>query len=100
MSRKRTKEHTKWSKAVITRDKVCVICKSEKDLQAHHLNCYSYFPLERYKLSNGITICDFHHTLYHTSYNISFRAKTTKKDFNNFLELISKLEQHNKQLTH
>lgn len=86
-----TREYRVWRARVIRRDKVCIVCNSNKERQAHHKNSGSYFPLERFDLDNGVCVCRKCHTNYHTNYHRSFRIKTTKYDFANFLSLIEKL---------
>jgi len=90
--RKQTNEDVLWKTAVIARDKKCVVCGTTAYLQAHHVNDYSHHPDQRLMVTNGATVCYFCHTLYHTSYNYSFREKTTRKDWENFLEMIKKLK--------
>ena len=47
-----------WRRAVLKRDKKrCKICRSEKDLQAHHIRPYAQFVELRWELSNGLTLC-------------------------------------------
>ena len=53
-----------WRKTVKDRDKwlCCLIDENcEKRLEAHHIYSWTRFPLLRYKVSNGITLCHFHH---------------------------------------
>ncbi len=87
--RKRTKDHRVWRAKVIRRDKVCKVCGSKKNREAHHINSYSYYPEERYKLENGVCLCRDCHTAFHTMYKKSFRQKCNRDDWNNFLDLVS-----------
>ena len=89
MSWRTSRDYRKWRVRVIRRDKVCQICGSRKDRNAHHINCGAYFPEERYDVKNGITLCRKCHTQYHCNYHKSFREKTTKYDFENFKCLVS-----------
>jgi len=60
---KKTKEDIIWRKAVIERDKGCIICgKSGKYLNAHHLIPWQ-FTEWRTDIDNGVTLCPHHHTL-------------------------------------
>ena len=90
---RKTREYRIWRARVIRRDRVCQICGSIKNRQAHHLNSGSYFKDERYDENNGICLCSHCHTMFHTSYKNSFRQKCTKKDFLNFIELLNKLKE-------
>lgn len=57
----------KWRKNVFTRDGfACHICRHRgKGLQAHHRKSWSLYPLLRYELDNGITLCKKCHTVIH-----------------------------------
>jgi len=85
--RKHTKADRYWRIGVIRRDKICQCCGSRKNRQAHHLNCYSYFPDERTDIDNGITLCRSCHTQFHTNFKRSFKTKCTRYDFENFMSL-------------
>ena len=57
-------EHKIWSKAVKKRDNWrCRISNEEckGGLESHHILSYSKHPDLRYEISNGITLCHFHH---------------------------------------
>ena len=79
-----TTEYHNWKKKVIERDKKCVICGSKEKLAAHHLDHASYFPNERFKVSNGVTLCYKCHMNFHNNFKRSYRQKCTKYDFDNF----------------
>lgn len=83
-------EYRGWREALIAASNECYVCGSKEHLHAHHIDSYSYFPDKRYKVDNGIILCSEHHKMYHTSYNRSYRVKTTRKNFNNYLELLTK----------
>ena len=64
MKRKYDKAHKDWARQVKERDhNLCVICKSNKHLCAHHLIPWE---VKRFRLyvNNGITLCMKHHTKY------------------------------------
>lgn len=48
-----------WRSAVFERDKyTCVLCgKKGGKLQADHVKPFAYFPLERFNIANGRTLC-------------------------------------------
>ncbi len=58
-------KYREWRKEVISRDKKCVICNSKSNLQAHHIKSFAQFPLLRFNLENGITMCEVCHRKYH-----------------------------------
>ena len=58
-------EYQQWKKKVKERDKCCQKCGSTKNLVAHHIKSYKYYPELRTNLSNGITLCDKCHKEEH-----------------------------------
>ena len=88
---RKTRAYKEWRRVVLDRDKVCCVCGSSLDLEAHHMNCMKYFPGQREDIDNGITLCGKHHSIFHNSYKSSFRQKCTKKEFKNFLELLERM---------
>lgn len=52
-------EMTKWQKDVFERDNyTCQVCgQYGGKLQAHHILGYNQFPLHRFDVNNGITLC-------------------------------------------
>lgn len=59
-----------WSKTVRKRDKVCQVCGTDKDLQAHHIIHRSKQPELSFNLNNGITLCKKCHNESHNKSNI------------------------------
>jgi len=55
--------HKQWSLAVKARDKrICFFLDGcEGRLESHHLKSWKEYPLSRYDLDNGITLCHKHH---------------------------------------
>jgi len=77
-----TYEDKRWRKEVYIRDNYeCVICGSNKGLNAHHLASYRDNPDVRYEISNGVTLCETHHRLFHQKYNF---GNNTSDQFNKF----------------
>ncbi len=73
-----------WSIQVKRRDNyLCNLCKKSPSgkLNSHHLNNYKDFPLERYELENGVTLCKECHTLFHKKYGFK---NNTKQQFEEF----------------
>lgn len=60
------KPYCDWRKSVFTYDNyICWICEEKGGcLNAHHLKQWSYYPKLRYKISNGITLCNLCHRTY------------------------------------
>lgn len=55
-------KYIEWRTAVRKRDKhKCRICESTKKLNIHHIKPYSTYPILRYVISNGITLCAICH---------------------------------------
>ena len=84
---RRSREYRIWRVQVIRRDKVCQVCGSNERRQSHHVNSGSYFPDERFDISNGITLCYSCHMQYHCNYHRSYREKCTTYDWKNFCTL-------------
>ena len=58
--------YKKWRISVYKRDNFkCQWpgCSSTKKLNAHHIRKWSDFPTLRFIVSNGITLCYFHHKM-------------------------------------
>jgi predicted restriction endonuclease len=57
-------EYKKWRKLVYSRDKhQCQWpgCSVNKRLNAHHIKTWAHYPGLRFEVSNGITLCYYHH---------------------------------------
>lgn len=57
---RRSEEYKKWRLAVFARDKyTCVACGDDRggNLQADHIKPFAYYPLLRFDISNGRTLC-------------------------------------------
>lgn len=54
-----SKEHKEWSHAVLERDNyICQSClKRGGDLHANHMLSFKDYPLYRFEINNGITLC-------------------------------------------
>ena len=87
-SRSKDREYRKWRVRIIRRDKRCILCGSIKCRTAHHLNCWRYFPEERYNTDNGVCLCCHCHSKFHNEFKGGYRRKCTKKDFDRFVRII------------
>ena len=59
-------EYKKWRKSVYSRDRYrCRFpgCVSKSRLNAHHIRRWADNPLLRFDVSNGITLCRYHHDI-------------------------------------
>lgn len=88
---RKTREYRVWRASVIRRDKVCQVCFSRRKRHAHHINSGQYFPEQRFDTENGICLCSKCHTMYHTDFNRSYRVKTDRYNFDNFLKVVNYL---------
>jgi len=59
-------EYRKWRQAVLERDKYfCRICyRRYDDLEAHHILPFGKYPLFRWVIRNGLTLCHDCHRMY------------------------------------
>lgn len=83
----------KWAKAVRERDgNRCVICGSRERPQAHHVKQSSAYPELSNDVSNGVTLCYWHHYLAHGGYYAKNGNpnRFTPKD----LEIINQIEKY------
>jgi predicted restriction endonuclease len=59
-------QYKEWRKKVYSRDKhKCrwPNCEVKKKLNAHHIKTWAGFPGLRFEVSNGITLCKYHHDM-------------------------------------
>jgi hypothetical protein len=75
----------KFNLKVFQRDNfTCKICgKRGGELNAHHLNNWKQFPIERYKISNLVTLCKSCHRSFHSEYGT---RNNIKEQFEEFLK--------------
>lgn len=67
-----TMDNTRWRTAVYERDRYrCQVCGDSAggDLAAHHLSSYMDYPEQRYKIENGITLCETCHKAFHRAFS-------------------------------
>jgi len=83
MQARNSMEYKAWRLSVWVRDKTkCQICGIRKDpMVAHHLDGFNLFPEKRFDVSNGITLCDFHHIAFHSNYGFGNNTKEQFEDF-------------------
>ena len=80
---RRSADYKDWRKAVYERDGyTCTLCGIRGgSLHAHHLNCFSDFPEQRYDVQNGVTLCKEHHLAFHGDYGM---GGNTAEQFHKF----------------
>jgi len=61
-------EYRNWKNTILNRDKTCQICGGHKHLQVHHLYSYKDFPELRVDTNNGLVLCSFCHSKFHSYY--------------------------------
>ena len=87
---RKNKENKRWMRAIKKRDKFCLICGTNKNLKAHHLESFDINIKKRDDLNNGIILCKKHHEEFHKKYGY---GKNTKKQFEEFItEKIESIE--------
>ena len=84
---RQTRDYRVWRAQVIRRDKVCKVCGTLKARHAHHLNHATYFPEQRFDVSNGITLCGKCHSHFHNDFKKSTREKCTEHDMKEYQKL-------------
>lgn len=83
-NRKIAPKHRQWRKKVFERDKyICQCCgERSKNLQAHHIYSWNSHKKLRYVTSNGITLCDKCHKMFHKEFGY---GNNTQKQLTKFL---------------
>lgn len=87
-----SRQYKVWRAKVIRKHKKCLVCGSIKNRHAHHIESASYNVDLRFDVDNGVVLCKGCHINYHTNYNRSYRIKTTRYNFENFLSLVKHLK--------
>lgn len=76
-------EYNAWRLEVVSKDKVCQCCGSEKYPVAHHVFSYENYPKLRVDPNNGIRLCKWCHGKYHSHYGITNANPKTYTEFIN-----------------
>jgi hypothetical protein len=85
--------YIRWAQEVKRRDSyACVICNRKGTaLNSHHLNAWADFPAERYDVTNGVTLCVFHHEDFHAKYGKGGNTEAQFKEYREISEILIKL---------
>lgn len=84
LNRMLTLGYMDWIKTVYARDSYCCqVCGSSRNLNAHHLDGYADHPAVRVDPSNGVTLCQKHHFLFHKKWG---RKHNTRSQYNQFYQ--------------
>ena len=71
-----TTEYNEWRLAVYSRDEYrCRTCGSKKDIIAHHILPFKDYPLVRFSVENGMTLCRSCHKRLHSEVGKSTQFK-------------------------
>lgn len=85
-------KHIKWAKKIKERDSYCCqICgKQGGKLHAHHMNSFDIHVEERFDIDNGITLCSYHHELFHLIFGKGCNTKSQFKQYYEMMRIIIK----------
>jgi hypothetical protein len=76
---------TTWRNSIIGRDKLCLKCGERLKLEAHHIYSWETCIELRFEISNGATLCHYHHKRFHSLYGLT---NNNQAQFDNFLTLV------------
>lgn len=72
-------EYEEWRLAVYARDGwSCRMCGSKEQIIAHHILPFRDYPLIRFSVDNGVTLCRACHKLLHSEVGVSTRFRPAK----------------------
>jgi len=74
--------YSRFKKKVLARDKVCVCCGYDDNLEVHHLYGAKENPELATDVNNGVVLCRFCHLKYHQIYS---RYNINPQDFDEFM---------------
>lgn len=70
------KSQRKWSRSVHEKNNFkCVICGSNKNIEAHHLDSWNSAEEKRFDVKNGVTLCKSCHKEFHKKYGYGYNTK-------------------------
>ena len=76
-------KYKSWRKEVLARDKnTCQMCGcTHKRLVVHHIKGFEKYPLLRFEISNGLTLCFGCHFQFHKLFGKDFFPNILDTDF-------------------
>jgi len=85
-NRRDSNEYKIFAKQVFKRDNYkCIICGSNKKLNAHHLNAWHWYPQGRFDPNNAVTLCGNKNGCHMTFHKIYGKHLNTKEQFEKFI---------------
>ena len=75
--------YSRFVKNVLERDRVCVCCGYDDNLEVHHLYGATENPELATDVNNGVVLCRFCHLKYHQIYS---RYNINPQDFEEFMD--------------
>lgn len=78
--------YKEWVRSVYERDKyTCQCCGDNRghNLNAHHLDGYNWCKEKRLDISNGVTLCETCHIMFHRSYGFHDNTREQYEEFKN-----------------
>jgi predicted restriction endonuclease len=90
-------KHKKWAKEVKARDDfTCQICgKQGVYLNSHHIYSFAHYKDKRFDVDNGITLCVFHHEMFHKIYGHGANDEFQFKQYVSIMKILRKIAEDN-----
>lgn len=82
-------EYRNWVSSVYSKFLYkCVVCGSNQDIVAHHLDSYAEYPQRRLDINNGVVLCNKHHMEFHHGFMGGTYKPCTTADFDEWMDTI------------
>lgn len=90
-------QHKKWAKAVKEKDNfTCQICnKQGVYLNSHHIYSWDKYVDLRFIVNNGITLCQYHHDMFHKIYGEGKNTRSQYDEYARILDIIKNITLNN-----
>lgn len=91
--------YIRWARKVKRRDNfTCQVCnKTNVYLHTHHRNSWDIFEDQRFDISNGCTLCERCHQLFHNIYGSGFNTECQFDEYCQMVHLIYKVAKEHSQ---